>query len=69
MDEDGLQEVAFDPSVTDVSGDPVGGAGVSTDASGESVVTVTASREAPTVWPWVIGIATLLYLVSRRHRG
>jgi hypothetical protein len=66
MDDDSfLQPVSFDPGSIDVS-NAVGGAGVSTDASGMSVVTVDGSQEGSIV-PWVIGIAALLFLLHKSH--
>lgn len=41
--------------------------GVGTAACGMSQVTVAAKNT--TVWPWVIGIAVGLYLLSKRHRA
>jgi hypothetical protein len=47
-------------------GSPVCGS-VGTSGCGMAQVTIAGSQ--PNVWPWIIGIAGALWLLSRRHRG
>ena len=53
-------------AATALPGCVVGGAGVGC-CGGTPTVTVTAAQGG-SIWPWVIGIAGLLWLVSRGHR-